>query len=161
MSDKLKFVDLFAGGGGLSEGFIQEGYEPVAHVEADAAACNTLRTRMAYHWLAAAGREDLYADYLAGGVDRDVLYAQVPRRVLRSVINEEIRPGSLGRIYREIDSLLGGREGLRRAPEPEARGAGRASRRRRGYVSGAGTVDGGGDRERDLRRPAPAQRPPV
>ena len=110
MSYKLNFIDLFAGGGGLSEGFIQEGYEPVAHVEADAAACNTLRTRMAYHWLAAAGREDVYADYLTGELNRDELYAQVPQRVVRSVINEEIRPDTLGRTYREIDSLLGGRE---------------------------------------------------
>ena len=108
--NQLNFVDLFAGGGGLSEGFIQEGYEPIAHVEADAAACNTLRTRMAYHWLVAAGREDLYADYLTGGIGRDVLYAAVPQWVVRSVINDEIRPDTLGRIYREIDSLLNGRK---------------------------------------------------
>lgn len=110
MSSRLRFVDVFAGGGGLSEGFIQEGYRPIAHVEADTAACNTLRTRMAYHWLLAAGREDVYADYLAGRIDRDMLYAEVPQRVVRSVINEEIRPRTLRRIYRKIDSLLGGHE---------------------------------------------------
>lgn len=110
MPNQLNFIDLFAGGGGLSEGFIQEGYVPIAHVEADAAACNTLRTRMAYHWLQAAGREDLYADYLTGNIDRDVLYAAVPRRVVRSVINAEIRPDTLAPIYSEIDSLLKGRE---------------------------------------------------
>ena len=110
MPDRLRFVDLFAGGGGLSEGFIQEGYEPVAHVEADAAACNTLRTRMAYHWLAAAGRDDLYADYLAGRVSRDAMYAEVPQRVVQSVINKEIRPNTLEQIYGEIDSLLTGHD---------------------------------------------------
>jgi len=110
MADQLNFVDLFAGGGGLSEGFIQEGYSPVAHVEADAAACNTLRTRIAYHWLKAADRDDLYADYLIGGISRNAMYAEVPRQSVQSVINEEIRPETLDRIYAEIDSLLEGRE---------------------------------------------------
>ena len=110
MRNRLSFVDLFAGGGGLSEGFIQEGYEPIAHVEADAAACNTLRTRMAYHWLVAAGREGVYANYLAGSIDRNMLYAAVPQQVVRSVINEEIQPDTLRRIYGQIDSLLDGHE---------------------------------------------------
>ena len=29
----IRFIDLFAGCGGFSEGFIQVGYAPVAHVE--------------------------------------------------------------------------------------------------------------------------------
>ena len=45
------FIDLFAGAGGLSEGFIQAGFEPVAHVEIEKSACNTLKTRAAYHYL--------------------------------------------------------------------------------------------------------------
>ena len=110
MSNSLIYIDLFAGGGGLSEGFIQEGFEPVAHVESDVAACNTLRTRMAYHSLIEVGREDLYADYLAGEISRDQLYDSVPQKVNESVINEEISPDSLGRIYNRVDSLLGGRK---------------------------------------------------
>ena len=110
MSNTLNFIDLFAGGGGLSEGFIQEGYEPVAHVESDVAACNTLRTRMAYHWLKNTGREDLYADYLTGETSRAQMYAEVPQGVVQSVINDEIRPDTLRGIYDRIDSLLKGRE---------------------------------------------------
>ena len=49
MSEKIRFLDLFAGAGGLSEGFIQAGFNPIAHIESDKAACFTLKTRMAYH----------------------------------------------------------------------------------------------------------------
>ena len=47
----MNFIDLFSGAGGLSEGFIREGFNPIAHVEIDKAACYTLKTRTAYHYL--------------------------------------------------------------------------------------------------------------
>ncbi len=48
---QLNFIDLFAGAGGLSEGFIRAGFSALAHVEMDANACDTLRTRIAFHEL--------------------------------------------------------------------------------------------------------------
>ena len=49
MERKFTFIDLFAGCGGLSEGFYMENFEALAHVEIDAVACKTLKTRMDYY----------------------------------------------------------------------------------------------------------------
>lgn len=49
MSNKLTFIDLFAGCGGLSEGFYKQGYHGLTHVEFDHYACESLRTRMKYY----------------------------------------------------------------------------------------------------------------
>ena len=46
---KYNFIDLFAGCGGLSEGFYKQGYNALAHVEINPTACETLRTRMKYY----------------------------------------------------------------------------------------------------------------
>ena len=46
---KYSFIDLFAGCGGLSEGFYKQGYKALAHVEINPIACKTLRTRMKYY----------------------------------------------------------------------------------------------------------------
>lgn len=106
----LNFLDLFAGAGGLSEGFIRAGFEPVAHVESDRAACFTLKTRMAYHWLKDYGQSRLYADYLNGVLSRPELYEQVPEHLISSVINAEIGAVTLPDIFRQVDQLLENRK---------------------------------------------------
>lgn len=51
MSKKLTFIDLFAGCGGLSEGFLQSGkYEALAHVEWEMPMIDTLRKRLVNKW---------------------------------------------------------------------------------------------------------------
>lgn len=106
MLKKIYFLDLFAGAGGLSEGFIQAGFKPIAHIESDKAACFTLRTRAAYHWLNSNKQENIYKDYLAGKIDRDNLYVSVPNKIMNSVINREISEDSLDEIFLMIDNLL-------------------------------------------------------
>ncbi len=105
---QIRFIDLFAGCGGLSEGFVQAGYSPVAHVEMDKAACFTLKTRCAFHWLLENKQPHVYSDYLLGKLSRSDLYAKVPNEVLDSVLDEEIGDDSLPRIFSKIDSLSHG-----------------------------------------------------
>ena len=108
MSISPKFLDLFAGGGGLSEGFIRDGFTPVAHIEADAAACFTLRTRQAYHWLKKNKNLSIYKDYLNNKISRDEFYASVPEKEIDSVINAFIDKNSLPNIFKKINSIEDG-----------------------------------------------------
>jgi DNA (cytosine-5)-methyltransferase 1 len=51
MNKKYTFIDLFAGCGGLSEGFLQTGrYKPLAHVEWEKPMVDTLRNRLVNKW---------------------------------------------------------------------------------------------------------------
>ena len=110
MAKKLTFIDLFAGAGGLSEGFIRAGYEPIAHVEMDEAACYTLKTRVAYHYLKANRKFEEYKKYLRGEINRSELYSKVPNELLSSVINLPISGEHNPKIHKKIDALLGDRK---------------------------------------------------
>lgn len=104
---RIRFIDLFAGCGGLSEGFIQAGYTPVAHVEMNEAACFTLKTRMAYHWLKKNGKLADYCAYLRGEISRDEFYEKIPSQILDSVINEEVGEETLKSLFEKIDAAKG------------------------------------------------------
>ena len=105
--EQIRFIDLFAGCGGLSEGFIQAGYAPVAHVEMNEAACFTLKTRMAYHWLKKNGKLADYCAYLRGKISRDEFYKMIPSQILDSVINEEVGETTLKSLFGKIDAAKG------------------------------------------------------
>ena len=104
-----KYLDLFAGAGGLSEGFVRAGYEPVAHVEMDVAACYSLKTRAAYHWLKKNHKLNIYNQYLRGDISRDDFYSGIPQSVLNSVLNYEISAETLPDIFSDIDKMLAGK----------------------------------------------------
>lgn len=110
MTKKLTFIDLFAGAGGLSEGFIRAGYEPIAHVEMDEAACYTLKTRVAYHHLKETGRFDIYTAYLKNEISRSELYKEIPPELLNSVINLPIGGEYNPKIHKAIEAQLGKRK---------------------------------------------------
>lgn len=107
---KIRFIDLFAGAGGLSEGFIRQGFEPVAHVEIDGAACNTLRTRTAYHYLKEINKFNIYTDYLKGKIKRSDLYKLIPDNLYKSVINSAIGVENNEMIFNQIDEINQGQK---------------------------------------------------
>lgn len=100
------FIDLFAGAGGLSEGFFQAGFNPVAHVEMNLSAAQTLETRSAYYYLKKNGNLSLYYDYLKGKITRNAFIKQIPREVLKTVICKAMSKDTLPGIFEEIDEIL-------------------------------------------------------
>jgi DNA (cytosine-5-)-methyltransferase len=106
----MNYIDLFAGAGGLSEGFTRMGFTPIAHVEMNKDACDTLRTRAVFHWLRENGKENIYYNYLKSeNRDKDFFWKEngVPQHVVDSVINKEISKETLSEIFELIDSILG------------------------------------------------------
>lgn len=102
----FKYIDLFAGAGGLSEGFIRAGFEPIAHVELEQAACFTLKTRTAYHYLKQTGQYETYVSYLKGEITRKQLYAAVPGTLMDAVINLPIGGDHNPAIHKAIEKQL-------------------------------------------------------
>jgi len=103
----MNFIDLFSGAGGLSEGFIRAGFNPVAHVEIDKAACNTLITRTAYHHLKKSENLQPYIDYIQNKITRTELYSLIPENQKKSVINMTIENKNNQIIFDKIDFLRG------------------------------------------------------
>jgi len=106
INNELKYLDLFAGAGGLSEGFLRAGFSPVAHIEVDKSACYTLKTRLAYHWLKKNNRLNEYYRYMSGDVSREELYSIIPEKLRNSVLNTEISQKTIGNIFAYIDTVL-------------------------------------------------------
>jgi DNA (cytosine-5)-methyltransferase 1 len=110
MSSSLTYIDLFAGAGGLSEGFIRHGFEPIAHVEMDKAASYSLLTRAAYYYLKKTNNYNVYISYLKGNIDRETLYSYLTPELRESVINLAIGKENNEKIHKTINGLLNGRE---------------------------------------------------
>ncbi|MBP3944538.1 DNA cytosine methyltransferase [Sphingobacteriaceae bacterium WQ 2009] len=81
------FVDLFAGCGGLSEGFYKEGFKAIAHVEINKYACETLKTRMKFY-----GYEN---------VEEEVLNVDITSENINEIIDGAVKD-------RTVDLIVGG-----------------------------------------------------
>lgn len=78
---KYTFIDLFAGCGGLSEGFYRQGFKALAHVEIDHWACETLRTRMKYY---------KYKDIDKEVIEHDITSDDIIERLDKAVNGQEV-----------------------------------------------------------------------
>lgn len=103
---KFTYIDLFSGAGGLSEGFIRLGFSPVAHVEMNREACDTLKTRLAFHYLSSIKQQREYFEYLKGEISREDLWGKIPANLLASVINEELSTKTIEHIFYKIDQQI-------------------------------------------------------
>lgn len=82
MAEKIyNFIDLFAGCGGLSEGFYKQGFNALAHVEIDHFACETLRTRMRYYG---------YSNADIAVMKQDITAADIVKKIEGVVGNQEV-----------------------------------------------------------------------
>ncbi len=102
----ITYLDLFAGAGGLSEGFASAGFKPLAHVEMNIDACDTLRTRECYYYLKRRKEEIKYKDYLLHKISRDELYASVPRQILDAVICKTMSVDTMPEVFQSIDKAM-------------------------------------------------------
>lgn len=81
------FIDLFAGCGGLSEGFYRQGFKALAHVEIDHWACESLRMRMKHYG---------YKNYNEEVIEHDITSKDIIDRIENAVKG------------RPVDIIIGG-----------------------------------------------------
>lgn len=107
----MNFIDLFSGAGGLSEGFIKAGFKPIAHVEIDKKACDTLETRLIYHKLNSEKKTAKYYDYIWEKITREEFIKNFGNSELSdSVINIPIGGDNNKVIFKKIDQLAKGKQ---------------------------------------------------
>jgi len=103
-------VDLFAGCGGISEGFHQAGFGTIAQVEMHPPACETLRTRQMFFELQKKGKISIYNDYVRGATSRDQIFAEFPdileavnHRVIEETLSDKTIPSVIQKIEKSIE----------------------------------------------------------
>lgn len=101
----MKYIDIFSGAGGFSEGFFRAGFEAIAHVEMNNDAVNTLKTRLSYQYLLKTNRLNEYYDYLNKKITRDQLHEKVPSEILDTVLHFEMKETNLDEMFDKISKI--------------------------------------------------------
>jgi DNA (cytosine-5)-methyltransferase 1 len=103
-------VDLFAGCGGISEGFHQAGFASVAQVEMHSPACETLKTRQMFYELEKRGRIGIYKEYVRGAITREKIFSEfediresVSHRVIQKTLGKDSIKSVIAKIQDSMD----------------------------------------------------------
>lgn len=89
MSKAFTFIDLFAGAGGFAEGFYQEGFHALSHVEFDKYACDTLKRRMKFY------------NYSDEEIETGVLHKDITDENIIAEMDKSVKSNS-------VDVIIGG-----------------------------------------------------
>jgi DNA (cytosine-5)-methyltransferase 1 len=103
MKKTLNVIDLFAGAGGLSEGFHKAGCRIVSYVEMNKDACETLKTRHAYWKIKGSKYEHVYSDYLLGKSTKQQLYSFLDENIF---INSELSDKTIDDVISKIKNNM-------------------------------------------------------
>ncbi|MBA7484380.1 Modification methylase HaeIII [subsurface metagenome] len=106
MTEQLTYMELFAGAGGLAEGFMRAGFTPITHIEIDKYVSLTIKTRLAYYYLKKQKKLFIYRNYLKGKISRNRLYSYLPEDYTFMVTNEEIRKDNLFILFKKVEENL-------------------------------------------------------
>jgi len=102
-------IDLFAGCGGLGEGFKQAGFEVIADIEMDKWACQTLRTRHLFYGLKKRNGLQVYYDYVRGQRGIEDIFADYPEiesAISKRVIEAKLGEASMASVLLSIETSL-------------------------------------------------------
>lgn len=110
----VPIIDIFAGPGGLGEGFAalkdeqgRQSFRLALSVEKDSIACQTLSMRAVRRHLADAGRLDRYYEFLRGDLDRDQFALDPLVRDARRDAQLEVLNAELGKVpAAQVDSRI-------------------------------------------------------
>lgn len=108
MKSQYTVLDMFAGAGGLTEGFIRNNFSPVSHIEMNKYAALTLETRTVYHSLCKINQKCSYKDYFEGRASREEFLQECETLGIRDtgIINREITSSSENAIIHEVQERL-------------------------------------------------------
>lgn len=121
MNSQYNVLDIFAGAGGLGEGF-SGSFNIASHVEMNGHAAKTLETRASYHAFCNMNREDIYYQYYNGNISREefineskllgifdqgIINKEISSKTEMSIINE-IKERLKTNDLKKIDVIVGG-----------------------------------------------------